>query len=444
MRIREIKIKNFKGFEDKVIEFKDNLTVVIGNNTAGKTTLLKALQVGLGAYLQCLGNLPAWPQFRRNFGPLDEFKAFDPVLRDYIPNKERPRISLSADYFLTDRVHDGVPDLIPTPVSWYREYVGNHTTHSKACAGELMALVQKMQARRNDDHESSVYPLVLSFGAKRTEDAQIRTATKIKERSSRIEKAYKFALHDKVDFKSAMEWLQHYDKDIRDKKEFEGTRDAFFEAVLTAIPALSEIDFDNGEIEAVVKVSGHKPTRHHFSYMSDGLQSMINIVSEIAHRCIELNGFLGKNAVKNTPGVVMIDEIDLYLHPHWQRHVLQDLTKAFPKIQFIVSTHSPFIVQSLKKDQLVSFDDGVLVAGEPFKESLEDIASLRMGLEQQLRSKRFNEMMTSAEEYYQLVKNGAAGTKEAEAIKRRLDEIESEFSEDPAYVALLKAEKGRI
>ena len=113
-------------------------------------------------------------------------------------------------------------------------------------------------------------------------------------------------------------------------------------------------------------------------------------------------------------------------------------------IQFIVSTHSPFIVQSLKKDQLVSFDDGVLVAGEPFKESLEDIASLRMGLEQQLRSKRFNEMVTCAEEYYQLVKNGAAGTKGAEDIKRRLDEIESEFSEDPAYVALLKVEKGRI
>ena len=126
----------------------------------------------------------------------------------------------------------------------------------------------------------------------------------------------------------------------------------FFEALQQAIPALSEIDFDNGEIEAVVSVTGHTPSRHHFSYMSDGLQSMINIVAEIAHRCIELNGFLGQHAIKMTPGIVMIDEIDLYLHPHWQKHVLQDLTNAFPMIQFIVSTHSPFIVQSLQKDNL--------------------------------------------------------------------------------------------
>ena len=93
--------------------------------------------------------------------------------------------------------------------------------------------------------------------------------------------------------------------------------------------------------------------------MSDGLQSMINIVSEIAHRCIELNGIFGVDAVKLTPGVVMIDEIDLYLHPHWQKHVLQDLCNAFPNIQFIVSTHSPFIVQSLEKNQLISFDNDV-------------------------------------------------------------------------------------
>ncbi len=54
MRIRDINIVNFKGFQNETVVFNRNLTVVIGNNTAGKTTLLKALQVGLGAYLQSL------------------------------------------------------------------------------------------------------------------------------------------------------------------------------------------------------------------------------------------------------------------------------------------------------------------------------------------------------------------------------------------------------
>ena len=92
----------------------------------------------------------------------------------------------------------------------------------------------------------------------------------------------------------------------------------------------------------------------------------------------------------------MIDEIGLYLHPHWQKHVLQDLTQAFPMIQFIVSTHSPFIVQSLQKDQLISFDNNVITEGEPYRESLEDITAERMGLEQSIRSKRFQEMQEIA------------------------------------------------
>ena len=437
MRIKDINIVNFKGFQNKTVVFNGNLTVVIGNNTAGKTTLLKALQVGLGAYLQSLKKLPGGTPYRRNFGSLDKFKKHDDILRDYIHNDEKPRITINADFPITQSLCNNCPKVSFIPVHWYREFAGNYTTHTRACAGELIDAVHQMESLRYDEKQESVYPLVLAFGAKRTSDSQARSSSNVKERASRIEKAYKFALHDKVDFEGAMEWLKHYDKDIKDKKEFEGTREAFFEALQTAIPALSEIDFDNGEIEAVVTVTGHTPSRHHFSYMSDGLQSMINIVSEIAHRCIELNGFLGHNAVKKTPGVVMIDEIDLYLHPHWQKHVLQDLTKAFPMIQFIVSTHSPFIVQSLQEGQLVSFDDNVLTSGEPFREGLEDITSERMGLQQDIRSKRFNEMVDIATRLFEAADNGSADKDE---LKAKLNEIEAEFSDDPAYLALIKTE----
>ena len=437
MRIKDINIVNFKGFQNKTVVFNGNLTVVIGNNTAGKTTLLKALQVGLGAYLQSLKKLPGGTPYRRNFGSLDKFKKHDDILRDYIHNDEKPRITINADFPITQSLCNNCPKVSFIPVHWYREFAGNYTTHTRACAGELIDAVHQMESLRYDEKQESVYPLVLAFGAKRTSDSQARSSSNVKERASRIEKAYKFALHDKVDFEGAMEWLKHYDKDIKDKKEFEGTREAFFEALQTAIPALSEIDFDNGEIEAVVTVTGHTPSRHHFSYMSDGLQSMINIVSEIAHRCIELNGFLGRNAVKKTPGVVMIDEIDLYLHPHWQKHVLQDLTKAFPMIQFIVSTHSPFIVQSLQEGQLVSFDDNVLTSGEPFREGLEDITSERMGLQQDIRSKRFNEMVDIATRLFEAADNGSADKDE---LKAKLNEIEAEFSDDPAYLALIKTE----
>ena len=435
MNINEIEIINFKGFQREKISFKDNLTVVIGNNTAGKTTLLKAIQVGLGAYLQSLTYLPGGNPFRRNFTNLDTYKAFDGYNRTYLSNVEKPKITIKADFPVSYNLEE--QRIISQPIEWYREYKGSYTTHTKSCAGQLIDMVHQMDEKRFEKHEETLYPLVLSFGAKRTTDAQGKTTSRIKERASRLEKAFKFSLHDKVDFEGAFDWLQHYEKDLKDQKEFEGTREAFYEALAIAIPALSEIDFDKGEIEAIVTVTGRAPSRHHFSYMSDGLQSMINIVSEIAHRCIELNGFLGTDAVKMTPGVVLIDEIDLYLHPHWQKHVLQDLAKAFPKIQFIVSTHSPFIVQSLKKGQLISFDNDVLTNGEPFREGLEDIASERMGLKQDIRSRRFNEMVATATRLFEATDNGHADRQE---LKKMLDQMEAEFSDDPAYLATVRTE----
>ncbi|MGM9735671.1 MAG: AAA family ATPase, partial [Candidatus Cryptobacteroides sp.] len=82
MRIRKIQMLNFKGFQNKEVEFNSQLTVAIGNNTAGKTTLLNAIQVGLGAYLQSLRSLRGGKAFRRNFVESDRFLRYDAQKKD--------------------------------------------------------------------------------------------------------------------------------------------------------------------------------------------------------------------------------------------------------------------------------------------------------------------------------------------------------------------------
>ena len=53
----------------------------------------------------------------------------------------------------------------------------------------------------------------------------------------------------------------------------------------------------------------------------------------------------------------MIDEIDLHLHPQWQQRIIGDLRTIFPKVQFIVSTHAPLVINSVKKDNLLILTD---------------------------------------------------------------------------------------
>lgn len=95
---------------------------------------------------------------------------------------------------------------------------------------------------------------------------------------------------------------------------------------------------------------------------------MISLVADLALRCARLNSYLGADAVRQTPGIVLIDEVDLHLHPAWQQHVLSTLQQAFPCIQFIVSTHSPQVLSMVRRENIRIIDldaDGRAIAEIP-------------------------------------------------------------------------------
>jgi predicted ATP-binding protein involved in virulence len=98
------------------------------------------------------------------------------------------------------------------------------------------------------------------------------------------------------------------------EREFLGTREAVFEAISTAIPYLNDVGYNNfyHELEAVVTIDEKDLGRKTHSNMSDGLIAMLNLVAELAFRCVVLNGFLGNLAVKESTGIVMIDELDMH------------------------------------------------------------------------------------------------------------------------------------
>jgi predicted ATP-binding protein involved in virulence len=94
------------------------------------------------------------------------------------------------------------------------------------------------------------------------------------------------------------------------------------------------------DLIVVMTRQGHQMFRN----LSDGQRIMLTLIGDLAKRAITLNPHLGKEVLERTVGVVTIDELDLHLHPRWQRRVIHDLKRTFPQIQFVATTHSPQLI----------------------------------------------------------------------------------------------------
>lgn len=447
MKLQSIKIDNFRGFKNREFKFDPNINVILGDNTTGKTTLLHAIQIALGAFLQEMTFLPSGAGFTRNYKPTDHIKTYSENNKTFLPIPEKPSIAVVADSMVGEyNMSSGNLHTVSETLRWKR----TNNKNSKINAGELMNFVQHMEGVRRDSDKNginSIFPLFLSFGASRLEK-NYRKATKTKQRETREAKAFRCALDEQVDFKGAFDWIYRYEKNLRKGLEFQNTDKAFVNAICKAIPALKQvyIDTKNNEFTAQVKMTkDDSPYWLTYDMMSAGFKAMINIVAEIAHRCIELNGFLGLEAIEKTPGIIMIDEMDLFLHPHWQQHVLADLHHAFPLMQFIVTTHSPFIVQSVDSRNIIALDSTVMPIS-PSNRGIEEIAAAEMGMQGQQRSEKYVHKFNLATRYFNLVKQGLSGELETEQVKTELDELEIEAGllNDPAYEAYLRLNRGKV
>lgn len=361
MNILQLHLQNLKAFADERFRFNPHFTVIIGENGEGKTALLNGVQIALGAYLQCLGK-----GYYRGIVNDDIRYVWNPTGKDY---EEILPAVVSAQGALSG-----------TEINWARRRLtlSGKTTHNKQEAGELMDAVAQLLARSKGEQPLPL-PVLAHFGVRRG-GSHIKI-TKKHGRRSRLEKAYYGCLSDSAENKEYARWLYDYDSLIKQQKEFEGTREAVFAAIATAIPYLSDIAYHRYEkqLEAVVSRRDGQQDHLLLSMMSDGFRTMVELVAELAYRCVLLNGRWGTEAVIRTPGVVMIDELDMHLHPSWQRHVVADLKKAFPMIQFIATTHSPFIVQSLASDELINLNHPSDVA--PKELPLDRVVTGLMGVE---------------------------------------------------------------
>ncbi len=437
MRIDEIHIKNFKNFESKIFQFNSHFTVIIGDNGTGKTAILDALAVGLGCFLLGIGEansrLIKKEEIRlKDFGEYVEkqLPTVVSVKSSVLHYLKQLKIPYMIDPFETHQTQE-----ISFP--WFRSIEKPNGSNTSKGTSEIADLARRMaDAVRNG--KAIDMPLISYHGTGRLwiEKSKIKTRTK----GSRLENGYRACLSPASNSKAFLEWFKTQELAVIQKKKDDTLLKVVKKAIANCVSEWDEIyfDFEDDDLKGY-NTTGLK-NELSFSLLSDGVRNMIGMVADIAYRCVVLNPHLGIDATEKTRGVVLIDELDLHLHPKWQRHVVNDLKRAFPKLQFIATTHSPFIVQSLKSDELVNLDKPT--DENYYQQSLEEIILGTMGVNS-LNSERYTKMLEVAKKYYAIIENGKSVKNKSEVaeMKQKLDKMIEPYYDNPAYVAVLQMER---
>jgi predicted ATP-binding protein involved in virulence len=421
MNIDKISVRNFRNIgEEQTFFLNSQFTVFIGINGKGKSTILHALRVASGAYFLAIPDV-----------------ASRHIQRNEIRIVETGKLLLEQ-YPVKVEATGRFPG-VNGSVIWKRQWLEGKSsnTSNNADVGNIKSIASEKYFKITKEGNDRVdLPIVAFFGVSRAFGPGRITSKSRVQRLGRM--IFKEGYQDWQEMKAVKfhyeEWLGTYETLVSLEKEYGRTRDAFYSALKLANPYIIQVDFINGELWVKINIEGNVTDLLPLSLHSDGIHYFTAMIAEIAYRCVVLNGYKNENAISETKGIVMIDEIDLHLHPNWQRHVIKDLKQAFPNVQFIATTHSPFIVQSLKSDEVWNLDKIMDVSPNDLK--LDTIATRVMGVSSSF-SQENEELYEKSKRF---INDLEAGRSEQE-LQNNLEEIS-----DPgvrAFLELTKMSKGK-
>lgn len=418
MNIESITIQNFRNIgKARTFYLNRYFTTFIGVNGKGKSTILHALRVASGAYFLAIPN----SEVKSRHIHKDEIRFIESE-KQLIPQFP-VKVEVTGKF-------PGIKDLITWRRQWLEGSSSSTTKYADLGSIKEIAWVQYQKVVKEGNDKEQL-PLIAFFGNSRAFGSGRNTQKSRLHRLGRIifREGYQDWDEMRVVKFHYLEWLGRYDVLLKQEKEYPGTKEAFFQAVKEANPFITQIEFFDGELWVKVRIDDNVSNMLPLSLHSDGIRYFTEMVAEMAYRCIVLNGYLREKAVVEATGMVMIDEIDLHLHPNWQRHVVSDLKTAFPNIQFVVTTHSPFIVQSLKSDEIWNLDKEMDVAPDELK--IDTVATEIMGVTSPYS--KSNEVLYSKSKR---LMEDLDTDKPVVDIQRELDEIP-----DPALRAFLELQK---
>lgn len=356
MKLKKLTLENFRCFSDLEINFHDRLTVIVGGNGVGKTTILDGVAILLGRFVTRLPGVSGI-----GTSPAD--------IRIVSNGKICPAFRCSMEMDVSTEL--GVLGVRGTDVDggtlvgWSLSRLRDKTPKTKLEAVKTLrsesigwkqidAFADRLV---NADLESTPYqmPLIAYYGTNRAVFETPLRRRNFKTEFARFD-SLAGALSPSANFKRVFEWIHAKEnEEAREQKkllsfEYEDVELAVVRrAITTFFP-----DFQNPRTEirplrfVVDRQKNGQTVTFDLNQLSDGYRTMLALVADLASRMAEANPPLIANMDPlHTEAVVLIDEVDLHLHPAWQQEVLPQIQGVFPKTQFVVTTHSPQVLTTV-------------------------------------------------------------------------------------------------
>ena len=343
MKIENLRIENFRHFESLEIDFHPELTVIIAQNGQGKSSILDAAASLLSVYTR----------------PFEYGKTLDiaPKNARFVVSSETGAISqqfpirVSADIKAS---HHGLSVLNPDVTRERNSPKGTATIKDAS----YLSMLGELYRDRIQADQGARLPIVSYYSTSRRW-ASLSGQSPKNIISTGRDAGYEDCFVENSGFKQVQRWLPSATLANLQKQQMPDTYkelniDQQIQGITNAVhTALKDHNWKNFHYSLTLEelaVTNEDNISLPVSLLSDGVQAIVSIVSDLAWRCVKLNPHLGKEAPLQTEGIVMIDEVDMHLHPEWQQTIIQSLRSAFPKVQFIVTTHSPQVLSTVPRE----------------------------------------------------------------------------------------------
>ncbi|WP_343083990.1 AAA family ATPase [Blautia producta] len=336
MELKNVEIKNFKGIENCFIDLKPGINLLIGNNGYGKTSILEALSVCLGGFIAGIGEIKT-----RHFTK-DEIRIIYENMGDGSYDKKyMTPVAVKCDAEIEKELF-----------TWTRSKSSLNASRSTV---EPRDVCRKAFSMANEGKH--ILPILSYQSCARVWMQKREAAEDIFAGTFYRTVGYAGCLAEASNTKMMMNWVRRMEKmEWKNKKtirEYQAVKHIlcrFMEIMSQESGFILEYD---DRSDCLIFEIGEKALP--IENLSSGYQSLIWMVLDIAFRMAILNPDLYEN-ISEVPGVILIDEIDVHLHPKWQWNVLRALKETFPNVQFIVATHSPIVIASCKNENLIAIN----------------------------------------------------------------------------------------